>query len=40
VIPSLFRPRHVVGVSAKSWVAECVKRFEEAGYLDWTPDKR
>ena len=26
--------------SAKSWVSECVKRFEEAGFLDWTPDKQ
>ena len=28
------------GISAKSWVSECVKRFEEAGFLDWTPDKQ
>jgi SOS-response transcriptional repressor LexA len=28
------------GISAKSWVSECVKRFEEAGYLDWTPDRQ
>ena len=28
------------GISAKSWVSQCVKRFEEAGYLDWTPDKQ
>ena len=27
-------------ISAKSWVSECVKRFEEAGFLDWTPDKQ
>jgi repressor LexA len=28
------------GISAKSWVSQCVKRFEEGGYLDWTPDKQ
>jgi repressor LexA len=28
------------GISAKSWVSECVRRFEEAGYLDWTPDRQ
>ncbi len=28
------------GMSAKSWVSEIVKRFEEARYLGWTPDKQ
>jgi repressor LexA len=40
VIPSYSVLATLWGVSAKSWVAECVKRFEEAGYLDWTPDKQ
>src|SRR6059058_3983022 len=40
VIPSYSVLCTLWGVSAKSWVAECVKRFEEAGYLDWTPDKQ
>ena len=40
VIPSYSVLAGLWGVSAKSWVAECVKRFEEAGYLDWTPDKQ
>ena len=40
VIPSYSVLATLWGVSAKSWVAECVKRFDEAGYLDWTPDKQ
>lgn len=40
VIPSYSVLATLWGISAKSWVAECVKRFEEAGYLDWTPDKQ
>ena len=40
VIPSYSVLASLWGISAKSWVAECVKRFEEAGYLDWTPDKQ
>ena len=40
VIPSYSVLATLWGISAKSWVAECIKRFEEAGYLDWTPDKQ
>jgi repressor LexA len=40
VIPSYSVLASLWGVSAKSWVAECVKRFEEAGYLDWTPERQ
>lgn len=40
VIPSYSVLASLWGISAKSWVAECVKRFEEAGFLDWTPDKQ
>jgi repressor LexA len=40
VIPSYSVLANLWGISAKSWVAECVKRFEEAGYLDWTPDRQ
>ena len=40
VIPSYSVLAGLWGVSAKSWVAECVKRFEEAGFLDWTPDRQ
>jgi len=40
VIPSYSVLATLWGVSAKSWVSECVKRFEEAGYLDWTPDRQ
>ena len=40
VIPSYSVLATLWGVSAKSWVAECVKRYEEAGYLDWTPDRQ
>lgn len=38
VIPSYSVLASLWGVSAKSWVAECVRRFVEAGFLDWTPD--
>ena len=40
VIPSYSVLANLWGISAKSWVSECVRRFEEAGYLDWTPDKQ
>jgi SOS regulatory protein LexA len=40
VIPSYSVLAALWGISAKSWVSECVKRFEEAGYLDWTPDRQ
>ena len=40
VIPSYSVLATLWGISAKSWVSECVKRYEEAGYLDWTPDKQ
>src|SRR6266566_2828611 len=40
VIPSYSVLASLWGISAKSWVAECVKRFEEAAYLDWTPDNQ
>ena len=40
VIPSYSVLASLWGISAKSWVSECVKRFEEARYLDWTPDKQ
>ena len=40
VIPSYSVLAGLWGVSAKSWVSECVKRFEEAGFLDWTPDRQ
>jgi len=40
VIPSYSVLATLWGISAKSWVSECVKRFEEAGYLDWTPDNQ
>jgi SOS-response transcriptional repressor LexA len=40
VIPSYSVLATLWGLSAKSWVSECVKRFEEAGYLDWTPDRQ
>ena len=40
VIPSYSVLATLWGISAKSWVSECVKRFEEGGYLDWTPDKQ
>ena len=40
VIPSYSVLASLWGISAKSWVSECVKRFEEAGFLDWTPDRQ
>lgn len=40
VIPSYSVLASLWGISAKSWVSECVKRFEDAGFLDWTPDKQ
>src|ERR1700687_4775689 len=40
VIPSYCVLAALWGISAKSWVSECVKRFEEAGYLDWTPERQ
>ena len=40
VIPSYSVLAALWGISAKSWVSQCVKRFEEAGILDWTPDKQ
>lgn len=40
VIPSYSVLAGLWGISAKSWVAECVRRFEEAGFLDWTPDRQ
>ena len=40
VIPSYSVLATLWGISAKSWVSEIVKRFEEARYLDWTPDKQ
>jgi repressor LexA len=40
VIPSYSVLAGLWGVSAKSWVCACVKRFEEAGFVDWTPDKQ
>lgn len=40
VIPSYSVLAGLWGISAKSWVSECVKRFEEAQFLDWTPDKQ
>ena len=40
VIPSYSVLAGLWGISAKSWVSECVKRFEEASYLDWTPDNQ
>src|SRR5258708_23279307 len=40
VIPSYSVLAGLWGILAKSWVSECVKRYEEAGYLDWTPHKQ
>ena len=40
VIPSYSVLATLWGISAKSWVSECVRRYEEAGYLDWTPDRQ
>ncbi len=40
VIPSYSVLATLWGLSAKSWVAECVTRMKDAGYLDVTPDKQ
>ena len=40
VIPSYSVLATLWGISATSWVSECVRRFEEAGYLGWTPDRQ
>ncbi|QJR14548.1 LexA family protein [Usitatibacter palustris] len=40
VIPSYSVLATLWGISAKSWVSECVKRYEEVGILGWTPDKQ
>jgi repressor LexA len=40
VIPSYSVLATLWGINAKSWVSEIVRRFEEARYLDWTPDKQ
>ena len=40
VIPSYSVLAALWGVAAKSWVSQVVKRFEEAGFLDWTPDRQ
>jgi SOS-response transcriptional repressor LexA len=40
VIPSYSVLATLWGLSAKSWVGECVTRMKDAGYLDVTPDKQ
>ncbi len=40
VIPSYSVLASLWGLSAKSWVGECVTRMKDAGYLDVTPDKQ
>jgi hypothetical protein len=40
VIPSYSVLATLWGISAKSWVSECVNRFKDAGFLDHTPDKQ
>lgn len=40
VIPSYAAMGRLWGISAKSWVASCVMRLKEEGYLKLTPDKR
>lgn len=40
VIPSYSVLASLWGLSAKSWVGECVSRMKDAGYLDSTPDKQ
>ena len=40
VIPSYAAIGRLWGLSAKSWVASCVTRLKEEGYLKVTPDKR
>ena len=40
VIPSYAAMGRLWGISAKSWVASCVTRLKEEGYLKLTPDRR
>ncbi|HEV7390442.1 MAG TPA: LexA family transcriptional regulator, partial [Burkholderiales bacterium] len=40
VIPSYAAMGKLWGISAKSWVASCVTRLKDEGYLKLTPDKR
>jgi repressor LexA len=40
IIPSYATIGRLWGISAKSWVANCVGRMKDAGYLRMTPDKR
>jgi DNA polymerase V len=40
VIPSYAAMGKLWGISAKSWVASCVTRLKDEGYLELTPDKR
>lgn len=40
VIPSYTTIGKLWGISAKSWVANCVARLKEEGYLKLAPDKR
>jgi SOS-response transcriptional repressor LexA len=40
VIPSYSAMGKLLGIAAKSWVAHCVGRMKEAGYLKVAPDKR
>jgi len=40
VIPSYAAMGRLWGICAKSWVASCVTRLKEEGYLELTPDRR
>ncbi len=40
VIPSYAAMGRLWGIAAKSWVANCVGRLKEEGYLKAAPDKR
>ena len=40
VIPSYTAMGKLWGISAKSWVASCVTRLKDEGYLKLTPDRR
>lgn len=40
VIPSYAAMGKLWGISAKSWVANCVARMKDEGYLKLAPDKR
>ena len=40
VIPSYSAMGKLLGIAAKSWVAHCVGRMKEAGYLKVAPDRR